>query len=301
MALSTQGALANAPVAPNVEAMAEAERLVLENDFARAHALFDREYKSTGSLAAGLKSARALVRLGRLLEASARYEELISKDAAGKTERDTTSARQEAAVDLQQLLSRIPRIHVAVVGAQPGSVRIAFNGARVPSPLPEAGVPVDPGRYWVSGFDGKKTVQSEIEVGEGDVTSVTLRFGPPAIANGPSAPRRGVKLGGQRLTGIVTMGVGVASLLTGTFIGWSALNDEDSLSSRCPEDRCPDRLQSQVDAYEAKKLIALVGVGAGGLLLAGGSILYFSAPSERNAGRVGAYASANGLGVWGKF
>jgi hypothetical protein len=283
-------------------AMVEGDRYFNENDFVRAHAAFDRAYKGSGSLLAGLKSARALVRLGRLLEAAARYEAIISTETTGPGEIDPTSARQEAAVDLQQLLPRIPRINVVIVGAKPESVALALNGVHVPSPPPEAGVPVNPGRYLVSGVSGRNTLESYVDVGEGDVSSVTLRFGPPGGAGDAAAnARRESALSGQRLTGVVTMGVGVASLLTGTFIGWSALNDEDSLAQSCPENRCPKRLASEVDAYEAKKLIALVGVGAGGLLLIGGSILYFTAPSTRTEPRIGAYAAANGAGIWGEF
>ena len=302
--LSARVGLADGPAAGTLDGeMAAGERYFTENDFVRAHAAFDRKYRSSGSLVAGLKSARALVRLGRLLEASARYEEIISTDVTGRSERDSTSARQDAALDLQQLLPRIPRINVAIVGAPADSVAIALNGVKVAPPPPEAGFPVNPGRYLVSGAFGKKTIESYVDVAEGDVTSVTLRFGPPSAtnANGASSRRRSAKLGGQRLGGVVTMGVGVASLLTGTFIGWSALNDQDSLSERCPENRCPERLESQVDAYEAKKLIAVVGVGAGGLLLLGGSIIYFTAPSERTEPRIGAYAAANGAGIWGQF
>jgi hypothetical protein len=283
-------------------AIEEGDRYFSDNDFVRAYAAFDREYEGSGSLVAALKSARALVRLGRLLEASARYEEIISRDAAGRNERDATSARQDAAVDLQQLLPRIPRINVEIVGARAESVAIALNGVRVSSPAPAAGVPVNPGRYLVTGALGKKTLESYVDVGEGDVVSVPLRFGPPVtVANRPPGNGGKSKLGGQRVTGVITMGVGVASLLTGSFIGWSAFNDEDSLGDRCPERRCPKYLQSEVDAYEAKKLIALVGIGAGGALLLGGSIIYFTAPSARSEPRIGAYATASGAGIWGKF
>jgi hypothetical protein len=62
-------------------------------------------------------------------------------------------------------------------------------------------------------------------------------------------------------------------------------------------------LQSEIDAYEAKKLIALVGVGAGGLLVATGAVLYFSAPSPSAppAPRVGLYLTPGAAGLRGTF
>jgi hypothetical protein len=95
--------------------------------------------------------------------------------------------------------------------------------------------------------------------------------------------------------------VGAAALVTGGFIGWSALNDEESLERRCPARRCPGNLDSEVDAYEAKKLIALVGVGAGAALIAGGAILTFTAESPRSEARAGAFVSPGGAGLWGTF
>jgi hypothetical protein len=56
-----------------------------------------------------------------------------------------------------------------------------------------------------------------------------------------------------------------------------------------------------VDSYEAKKLIALVGMGAGGLLLATGALLYFTAPSNRERPNVGMFVGPQRAGVWGTF
>jgi hypothetical protein len=282
--------------------VAEGERYWTAADFVRAHAAFERAYRQTGSLSAGLKSAQALVRLGRLLEAAARYEALISSDVGPGRDADPAAIRQEAATDLQQLLVRIPRLSFAIIGAPSAAVALALNGVQLKSPLPPAGVPVNPGRYLVSGRLKGRTIESYVDLGEGDVTTVTLRFGdpelPPAAGNGSNglAPNGG--LSGRRLVGVVTLGVGMAALVTGGFIGWSALNDEESLADRCPHHRCADTLQSEVDAYEAKKLIALVGMVSGGVLLGAGTLLYFSAPVTP---KVGLYLAPGGAGLKGRF
>ncbi len=286
------------------EAVVEGDRYFSEADFVRAQAAFERAYRRTGSLVAGLKSARCLVRLGRLLEAAERYEQIISAEVKVRAaDTDPASARQDAAVELQQLFPRIPRINITVVGADPRSVAVALNGVRTTSPPPSSGVPVNPGRYLVTGQLGARTLESYVDVGEGDVGAVSLEFAPsPEVRDAgkqPPGPERS-SLGGVRLAGVVTFGVGVASLVTGSFIGWNALRDESSLAERCPQHRCPARLQSEVDAYEAKKLMALVGVGAGGVLILSGAMLYLAGPSS-DAPRVGAYVAPQGAGVWGAF
>lgn len=282
--------------------MAEGDRYWSRLDFVRAQAAFERAYRATGELSAGLKSARALVRLGKLLEASERYQAIISADVGPGRDPDPAAVREEAAVDLQQLLVRIPRLNFAVVGAPPESVGLALNGVRLKSPPPAAGVPLNPGRYLVSGTRKGRTIETHVDLGEGDVTTATLRFGDPDLPqdalSGPRTPDRNGGPRGRRLAGVVTVGVGAAALVTGGFIGWSALRDERSLADRCPDHRCPDRLQSEIDAYEAKKLIALAGMGAGAGLLAVGALLYISAPSQP---KVGLYLAPSAAGVRGSF
>jgi len=291
-----------APVVVDDEGIAEGDRYFSEADFVRAQAAFERVYRRTGSLVAGLKSARCLVRIGRLLEAAERYERIISAGVGARADSDPASARQDAAVDLQQLLPRIPRINVTVVGADPRLVAVALNGVRTTSPPPSTGVPVNPGRYLVTGHLGARTVESYVEVGEGDVGAVSLEFSPRPGSGRAGGSEAGAEssLSGARLAGVVTFGVGVASLVTGSLIGWNALRDESSLAERCPQHRCPSRLQSEVDAYEAKKLMPLVGVGGGGILILSGAMLYLAAPSP-DAPRVGAYFAPQGAGVWGAF
>jgi hypothetical protein len=261
------------------EGVVEGDGYFAEADFVHAQAAFERVYRRTGSLVAGLKSARCLVRLGRLLEAAERYEQIISAEVGVRADTDPASARQDAAVELQQLFPRIPRINVTVVGADPRLVAVALNGLRTSSPPPSSGVPVNPGRYLVTGQLGAR--------------------GKPE-ADRRSTGSQHASLGGVRLAGVVTFGVGVAALVTGGFIGWNALRDESSLAERCPQHRCPAQLKSEVDAYEAKKLMALVGVGAGGVLILSGAMLYLAGPSP-DAPRVGAYVAPQGAGVWGAF
>jgi hypothetical protein len=305
LSLAGRAVQAEGPVPAGIgddSSVAEGERYWTAADFVRAHAAFERAYRQTGSLSAGLKSAQALVRLGRLLEAAARYEVLISANFGPGRDADPAAIRQEAATDLQQLLVRIPRLSFAIIGAPARDVVLALNGVQLRSPLPAAGVPVNPGRYLVSGRLKGRTIETYADLGEGDVTTVTLRFGDPelprAAANGSNGLGPHSGLNGRRLAGVVTLGVGMAALVTGGFIGWSALNDEDSLVDRCPNHRCPDTLQSEVDAYEAKKLIALVGMVSGGVLLGAGALLYFSAPV---APEVGLYLAPGGAALKGRF
>ena len=83
------------------EGIAEGDRYFSEADFVHAQAAFERAYRNTGSLVAGLKSARCLVRLGRLLEAAERYEQIISAQVGAHADSDPASARQDAAIVLK--------------------------------------------------------------------------------------------------------------------------------------------------------------------------------------------------------
>ena len=77
------------------------------------------------------------------------------------------------------------------------------------------------------------------------------------------------------------MGVGGATLLTGSLFGFLALDDEARLREQCPELRCPGHLSSDVDAYESRKIVATVGLLAGSAVTAAGVVLYLTAPRRQ--------------------
>jgi len=288
--------------------IAEGKRHWKMADYQRAYAAFERAYRASGSLSAGLDSARALVRLGRLVEAARRYEEIVAGDPRGRRGLGPPSVQQDALVELQQLWARIPRIVVTIDGVPQDSVRVALNGRAMGTP-PAAGVPVNPGRHRVTGRFAEQLVETVITVTEGEVQTAALRFMPDPSAGGGAwplgsreaqAPPGERSIGLHRVAAYSTLGIGAAALVTAGLVGLSALDDQAELASRCPGARCPQELEPVVDAYEGKKTIALIGFATGAALLGTSLVLHLTAP-ERARPRVGLGVGAGTAFVWGSF
>jgi hypothetical protein len=97
------------------------------------------------------------------------------------------------------------------------------------------------------------------------------------------------------------MGIGGATLLTGSLFGLLALDDEARLRGQCPAMRCPGNLSSDVDAYESRKTVATVGLLTGATLTATGVVLYLTAPRSERSARVGLVWHGRSAGLWGAF
>src|SRR5688572_20012435 len=67
----------------------------------------------------GLWSARALVKLGKLVEAERRYRAVVKMRLAADDSQVQHAARETAQAELLELLPRIPSVRVQILGAAP--------------------------------------------------------------------------------------------------------------------------------------------------------------------------------------
>ncbi len=78
-------------------------------------------------------------------------------------------------------------------------------------------------------------------------------------------------------------GMGVVGLAVGTIFGLQAKAKEEDSKSHCwPDDatRCSPRGVAIIGQARTSATVANVGFALGGVLLAGGAVLYFAAPSS---------------------
>ena len=97
----------------------------------------------------GLWSARALAKLGKLVEAEARYLEVIRLPTSVGDEAIQEQARQDARNERAELARRIPSVLVRIEGAPAAEVAVTIDGAPLTgsavgeSHLRESGAPSD--------------------------------------------------------------------------------------------------------------------------------------------------------------
>ena len=255
-----------------------------------------------------LMAARSLEKLGRLVEASDRYEQVVSRKVdAGATEA-FKQAQAAASKEREALVPRIPSVDVSVAG--PGAEQVTalmLDGRRVPpektgSARPiSAKIPVDPGDHRLEAKADTGEAFERFSVAEGASERVVLTLtGSPnklllpsgkaaaekdgdkgAAASGSSAPpteRRGKT---QATLGWVSLGVGAAGVAVGAITGGIAAGKHAGFTDppcNSTLKTCPAEFADDIDTYNTLRPIASVGFIVGGVGLATGAVLLLTLP-----------------------
>jgi hypothetical protein len=149
----------------------------------------NRAYAVMKAPTLGLWTARAMVRVGLLVEAAARYLETTQLPAAAGDLELQQEARTVAAEERKALLPRIPHLTVLVVGVPAGGVEVQLDGERLASTRLGGRMPVNPGAREVVGRAGTRVVTQRLTLAEGEDKRVTLDLTPPGTTlRPPSIP-----------------------------------------------------------------------------------------------------------------
>lgn len=282
--------------------------LFAAGDFAGALDKFERANALVPVPTLGVRIARSLVALGRLVEASERY---LAVQRAGLPpsplpvhERALEDARSER----DALLPRIPSL---VVTVSPPGATVTIDGATLPPALVGEKRVVDPGRHVVEAQVGGATKRVEIEVAEGATLPIHVTV--DGASSGPSsaAPRPGEAADETAASspwstiGWTAVGVGGASTLVGVVTGLVAMGQRGDLEARCGDAlACPPSAHDDASSYNAMRTVSAITFFAGlGVAAAGATILVLDpgggTSTEGAAARV--VAGPGHVGVVGRF
>lgn len=191
-----------------------------------------------------------------------------------------------------------PRLaRLAVTAAEkPEGLVVLRDGKPLDAALLGSAVPVDPGKHTLEAkAPGREPWSTEIDVPDrpGTVTAAIPALAKAAAAasatasssaGGPAAPPGG--MGPQRIAGLAVGGVGIAGLVVGGVFGGLAASKTGESGGHCVDgepDRCdPTGLSLRQQANDMAT-IANIALAAGGVLTAGGVVLYLLAPSPSAA------------------
>jgi hypothetical protein len=223
-------------------------------------------------------SAQDLRRAGKLREAR---EKLVLCGS--------TSCPDVVRDDCAQRLAEVDRVMPSIVfeakdaaGNDVAAVTVTMDGQRVDKP----GMPVqaDPGEHrFVFEAEGMARTEKTIVVREGERDRhervvLGLSGAPGPIGPAPSSSEEG---GAQRTIAFVLGGAGVVGLVVGSVLGLVSKSSYDhALQTECgnnPNGCSPQGIQDGQSAH-GQATASTVAFVAGGALLAGGAILYFTAP-----------------------
>jgi len=250
-------------------------------DFATASSKLEESFQLLPVPSLGLWSARALVRLGKLVQAEQRYRSVASLPLRQDDPPAQQTAKADAAREHLELLPKIPSLKIQLSGAEAEEVVVVVDGSvRQASELAIA-LLLNPGRHEVVGTRGAERSVVVLSLGEGAHEEVELRFADPVAeprepvnALAPAAPRPVNNTRRALRTGAwISVGAGAAGLATSlvTFLMAKDLHDSFEERDGCAMNSCS---QEEVDTYNTLRTVHLAGLIAGSVLTgAGASVL----------------------------
>jgi len=269
-----------------------------------------------------LYRARALAKLGRLVEASEAYREAsILKVDKGQEDRQK-QAQEDARAEREKLLPRVPTLSVVVAGVPRDDVTFLVDDEEVSAVLLSAGYALDPGQHKVVGRGDEQEVTATVMLEEGDHEKVRLVFDTGKTANrgavqgpadGDHASRTQMaaeedtqagRRGWQRPVGFAALGVGAAGLVVGVVAGFGVKSKRDDLLAHgCDQDgACFADQDDEVSAYNRSLHLTNGALIAGGVLAAAGLTLVVTAPKrQQEARQVIPWVGVGSAGVRGRF
>jgi tetratricopeptide (TPR) repeat protein len=256
-----------------------------------ALAKLEKAYRVLKAPSLGLWSARALEKLGKLVEASERYLEVTRLSPTSGQEAVQTQAQADARREFEILTPRVPKLRVVVEGAGASELVLKVDGVTIAPELVGEERPVNPGTHRIEANVGAGQRVSEASLREGERQTVTLSFDgtetrsvariEPTVPEETSDSHSGST---RRTLGWVAVVAGGAGIVTGGVTGGFALGKRGELESsgrcRLEQDECLPDMRPAVDDYDRWRTISTIGFVAGGVLATAGVVLLLTAPGE---------------------
>jgi hypothetical protein len=242
-------------------------------------------------------------KLGRLVAALGDYE-LAAADAR---ESDAGQVAEEVDARLEALKARIPKI-IVQRGAGAENATIMLDGVAIGDSVVGTPMPADPGPHVVdASAPGYKSFNQALRLQEKQTETVTVNLeklpDEPNPSPQPGAASRST--GTLRTIGIVTTGIGAASLIGSGVFYYLRGQTIDDLDDACPDrNSCPESQRSTFDKGKTYNTAANVTLAIGGVAVAAGvtMIVLGSSRSETAVRLVPAAAGAQaGASFAGRF
>jgi len=244
------------------------------------------------------EAAQDLRQAGKLREARQKLLVCVSDACPGPV-------REDCVQRLNDVNTAMPTIVFEVKdpsGNDVSAARVSMDGQPLVDRVTGSAVSIDPGehRFAFDEANGLSHAEQTVVVREGDHERrirVVLQAVRTATATGAiSTPTEGpqpetpasvnagsTSVGGtQRLIGLVLGGTGVAGLVVGGIFGLVSKSTYDyAFRTEChgTTNGCSTKGEEDGQTAHTQAVVSTVGFIAGGVLLAGGAVLYFTAPS----------------------
>jgi hypothetical protein len=262
----------------------DGKRLMVAGNYVDACPKFAASQKLDPGVGTVLNLADCYEKLGRTASAWAEF-----RSAASAARAQGSSDREQLAADRARALESKLSYLTIVTAARAEDVRIRRDGVAVEPAMLGTAIPIDPGRHTIDALgatDRKWSVAIDVTVTASRVTvSVPdLAGAPPVLAPGAAVPASDpAKYGAaQRGVGIGLGVLGVTAAAAGSVFGLKAGSDWDAAKSHCTSfpRGCDAQAVSLAEDAHAASNASTVAFVIGGAALAGGAVLFFTAPKD---------------------
>ena len=307
----------------------EAAQRYEEGDYDSARDLFHRAGTLYPAPTLTLWEARALVKLGRLVEAEERYASVKRYEIQAEDPEVFRAAAKESRRELESLRKRIPTITLQLRGmaADDSAVEVRVDSRPINPALIGFPMPLDPGtRTIVVSVNKVEHFREGIELAERDRRSVDVWLAslgqpaPGALAGAAVKPHpaaevhpalesrtaaSGANAGSvQRTLGWVSVGIGAAGAIAGVVAGQVAVSKHSTLEEQCSSNACPPEYHDEVDSFRDYRALSTASYLVGGLGLAAGVTLLLTLPdgsSTSNSRTVAVRLAPGSAEMFGSF
>ena len=216
----------------------------------------------------------------------------------------------------QRLAALTPLIPAVVFEAKDAkgndlsAVKVTMDGQPLAEKLDGNPIEVDPGEHTFT-FEtaGAPVVTKKLVLRQGESArreQVVLGDETPApapVEPKPAAPPASppAEVSGLKTVGVIVAGVGLLGVGAGAVLGAMAGGKWSDAKDACSTTRCPDRSAAEDTRRSALSLAtgSTIAFIAGGVLIAGGVVLWIASPSSSS--RVGVAPTPNGALLTGSF
>jgi hypothetical protein len=288
-------------------------------DYATAKDKLEQSFELFQIPSLGLWSARALAKVGMLVEAAERYRRVAGLPLALGDAAIQQTAKADAERELAELIPRIPSLTIQIEGnVSPGKIEVTLDGTVVEA-APAKKRLLNPGKHEVEGQfvgrNGRERTSASLTLSEGRHEEAVLRFrgntsdavwGVESSGARPSSPR-GAGTGidtavvGPQQPAHMALGAESASVEDGMHPAWRtaawislgaggvgfvtglvayAIGRGKDLD--CPNGGCDPSLRAKVDSYTPVRTVNLAGLIAGSVFSAAGVTLFIVTEVSRN-------------------
>jgi hypothetical protein len=247
--------------------------------WAEAHERLKQAFELFPAPTVALLDAKALEKMGRLLEAHATFQRAAALVVDDESPKPFRRAVSDAARERDRVAKLIPSLSVAVRGATP-SHTLEVNGVPLASSAWGKVRQLDPGSYTVVAKRGTVIEQSEqLNLEPGARVSLVLALSPEAPPVGQPAPASPTYEPRSSALTWTALGVGAAGLATGVIAGIVMQNAKNGLDDACTP-TCPDDSRETLHRFRTARTVSAVGYSAGVVSLGIGLWLLFDDSSS---------------------